>query len=1341
MVTLKELKEKNLAPEWLTENGYKTLKGGYLLEGETPFSMYQRVAKAAANTLIKQGLKEDLTDKFFEIIWKGWLGLSTPVAANLGTDRALPISCLTGDSIINTPTGGKSIKDIEIGDLVLSHTGRWQKVTNKQVRMSSDDIYELVTYGRTTRLKITGNHPVLTNLGWVKVDELDPTKHLVATNLNAEYEENLFTIDLSKHCPYDWFENEKGELCRPVYGKKLLKRLRMENSTTTNLEIEESPHYAMKYYSQPKRLVHVDEELAWALGLWFAEGSRSIDQNKQPNGLRITLGLHERPIAERWLAIMEEKFGIKGGIYETKRESSWINVNVQSKAVSTWFCEEFGVGCKKKELPLWVLNLPKSQAKCFLDGFYLGDGHIDKNGNYSATISNPQLCLGLYNLALKLGINCKLNLHVKSGVLSTVKHVQNLTLIKFGIPESGTKGLNTHSGIEFDGRMYRAIRSLKKLIHNELVYDITVDTDHSFSVAGVIVHNCYNSTMPDSIQGITQTVTEVTVMSSLGGGTSVYLGDIRPTGTPFGKDKKGKSGGVVPWAKILDSTIIGVSQSSLRRGAVALYLPVDHPDLDDFLRIRLGQGDPNRTCTNVHQAITITDSFMNRLEKGEPEAGLIWKKLMKTRADTGEPYLIFIDTANKTSPELYKKNNLEIKSSNLCLAGDTLVVTRYGQYQIKDLVNKEVEIFDGKNWVKNNKFFYRGKSKVLSIVLKNNQVIRMTPEHRCLVQISRKDFEENLNYVISANELKPGMFLSSSKNFQTEGYKKEKGAYAKGYLFREGLYKDGNIFVNLHEGSLDSEKMLLDSLKELDSNSELVTVSTSKIKARLDYKRIIKKVIKNLNQDKESLLNYLTENQKEETLREVTTWDRESRLKFISGVFDANSKFYSNKNFVLTSISKEDCKHIANILFSLGYKPSITTSYPSKNKKRAPRLCLENLDTYLLFQEGFFQRVKAGDKQPERIFNEWRKIKSIKLEEEEDVYCTTVDTTSYFTLANGILTGNCSEIFLHSDVDHSFVCCLSSLNLDKYDEWKSTDVVELSVYFLDAVMQEFIDKTQNMYGMQRAYNFAVKSRALGLGVLGYHSLLQQKGLPFKSPETNNLNEEIFSLIDKRSKEATEYLAEQLGEPEWCKGSKRRNSNLTALAPTVSNSMICGEVSPGIEPWDSNYFVKGSAKGDLIQKNRYLEKVINSKGFTDEEIHNIWQSILDNKGSVQHLDCLTDSEKETFKTARELDQIEIVKQAGARQKYIDQGQSVNLFFDDPTKIDPNYFSKVHFAAYKLGLKSLYYCRSKSKLKGNVLPSSSTQSPTSTQSSTSTQSTVQECSINSKLTGESCSACEG
>ncbi|HZJ20015.1 MAG TPA: ribonucleoside-diphosphate reductase subunit alpha, partial [Pricia sp.] len=290
----------------------------------------------------------------------------------------------------------------------------------------------------------------------------------------------------------------------------------------------------------------------------------------------------------------------------------------------------------------------------------------------------------------------------------------------------------------------------------------------------------------------------------------------------------------------------------------------------------------------------------------------------------------------------------------------------------------------------------------------------------------------------------------------------------------------------------------------------------------------------------------------------------------------------------------------------------------------------------------------------------------------------------------------CTEIMLPSNDEWSFVCVLSSVNVLHYDKWKNTDAVETMVYFLDAVITEFIEKLesyrdsesredrQTFLFMERAYNFAKDNRALGLGVLGWHSLLQSKKLPFNSQEAYNLNSEIFEGIKTRSYKASEELAEKFGEPAVLKGYGRRNATLNAIAPTTSSAFILGQVSQGIEPIWSNVYVKDIAKVKTTIKNPFLEELLMEKGKSTTEV---WRSIRDRDGSVQHLDFLTELEKDVFKTYSEIDQMDIIYQAANRQNHIDQGQSVNIIVhpDMPVKE----INKIHVTAWKLGLKSLYY----------------------------------------------------
>jgi len=280
----------------------------------------------------------------------------------------------------------------------------------------------------------------------------------------------------------------------------------------------------------------------------------------------------------------------------------------------------------------------------------------------------------------------------------------------------------------------------------------------------------------------------------------------------------------------------------------------------------------------------------------------------------------------------------------------------------------------------------------------------------------------------------------------------------------------------------------------------------------------------------------------------------------------------------------------------------------------------------------------------------------------------------------------CSEIALSTEKGQSFVCDLSSMNLLHYEEWKDTDAVETLTYFLDAVMTEFIEKASEIPFMKRPANFARCQRALGIGVLGWHSYLQSKRIPFESLEANMANIQIHKLIFEKSQAASKEMADKYGEPSMLVGYGMRNVTTMAIAPTTSSSFILGQVSPSIEPLNSNYFVKDLAKGKFTYKNPYLKEVLAEHGKDNQAT---WKSILTSGGSVQHLDFLSDEEKSVFKTFGEISQKDIIIQAASRQKWIDQSQSLNLMIHPSTP--PRDINKLLIEAWELGIKSLYYHR--------------------------------------------------
>ena len=365
-----------------------------------------------------------------------------------------------------------------------------------------------------------------------------------------------------------------------------------------------------------------------------------------------------------------------------------------------------------------------------------------------------------------------------------------------------------------------------------------------------------------------------------------------------------------------------------------------------------------------------------------------------------------------------------------------------------------------------------------------------------------------------------------------------------------------------------------------------------------------------------------------------------------------------------------------------------------------------NIHQCAVIGDKFMRRLEAGDVDARK---RWGKLLQKRKATGEPYILFKGNTNKVNPPAykeNGLkvhMTNICSEITLHTDESHSFVCCLSSLNLAKYEEWKDTNLIYDATWFLDGVMEEFIQRAKGLRGFENSIRSAQKGRALGLGVLGWHTYLQEKGIPFEGLLAQFETRKIFSQLKIESERASMDLAESYGEPLWCSGTGMRNTHLRAVAPTVSNSKLSGNVSPGIEPWAANVFTEQSAKGTFIRKNPTLEQCLEDVGLNTSEV---WNKILKDGGSVQGIDALDEvligdhdiPLKEIFKTFKEINQLELVNQAGLRQQYIDQSVSLNLAF--PSEATPKWINKVHFDAWKKGVKTLYYTRTESVLRGDI-----------------------------------------
>jgi ribonucleotide reductase alpha subunit len=829
------------------------------------------------------------------------------------------------------------------------------------------------------------------------------------------------------------------------------------------------------------------------------------------------------------------------------------------------------------------------------------------------------------------------------------------------------------------------------------VWDIEVDEDHSFIAQGVVVHNCYSTHISDSIHSIYSHLKEVAALSKHGGGVGVYLGDVRPSGSHI--TGGGKSTGVVPWARQYDYASQVVSQGGVRRGSFALYIPIDHPDLPELLRAKdHSQGDP-RNFIDSQIAVTIEDKWLESMIEGDREKQKLFGEILKIRLVSGSPYLIFIDNANNQRPSSFAQRNLEIFTSNLCFTGDTLVAVADGRNSvpISKLEGTSFPVYSArprlksngapmKQWVteiKNAVAFCTGAREVVEVELEDGSTFRCTPDH----QLALRD----TTWVEASNSV--GKVL--------EPFTSKVNRYGHREICCEtGFRKQGRMIWEHHNGPVPPAHHVDHIVSQGGDNIENLQLLTKE--------------------------EHWAKTSQERTGsgNPIHGVDKDFHSAYVSAavIGKSNPRFSGVDNYELIHLGKEVFEHLGyfnkeaylslreeghNVPLSFSnyrfggsftkYTDYVTGKDEYKGEYDVDVAAPENKRTSKFDEQD--QIVRDIRRNGLRVVSVRslgvEKVYDLTVEDNHNFYIITNETED---LSSGVLVHNCSEIFLPTDENHTFVCVLSSLNLAKWDEWKDwrgsetgKSVPELMVYFLDAVIDEFITKADRLPSMGRAVRFARKSRALGIGTMGLHALYQKHNLPFASPLARELNIATHKYIDEMTLKASQDMAVEYGEPEWCKGDGIRHATRTAIAPTKSNSVICGAVSQGIEPIDSNYYVAKQAKGSFVRKNPYLAAHLEWIGRNTEDV---WDSILDNRGSVQHLDFLDLRAKEVFKTAREIDQFEIVKQASDRQRYVCQGQSVNLFVDPEST--PTYLMRLHLCAWKAKLKSLYYLKSSSLL---------------------------------------------
>ena len=823
--------------------------------------------------------------------------------------------------------------------------------------------------------------------------------------------------------------------------------------------------------------------------------------------------------------------------------------------------------------------------------------------------------------------------------------------------------------------------------------------------------SCFGSYLEDDMESILYTHAEVGEMTKLGGGTSGYFGELRPRGAPI--TNNGKSNGSYSFTELFDTAINVVSQGETRRGQFAGYIDVEHDDLDEWLNIKT-EGDP---VQDIYYGVIIGDDWFQEMVDGDPDKRETWAEIIETRINIGVPYIIFRDNMNEGKPQVYKDKGYDINASNLCLAGDQRVVTSQGYKRAEDLYvdGGELTLFDGDKPIGSSRMKLRRKNAdVYKYTLANGMEQTVTEEHGMPVYDGRGEYHRT-----EAQDVEVGDRIVVQKNKGIFGEQSmESEAFLLGLWQSDGTSDGDRQYIDIWEDNFDLEKEINSKMRDVYETHgfDEYEVSnqhgnTGAVRARETpqlrdatvshsnsaKKRMESSKLAELGFEKGTVPEWIWESD------EQTQWEYVRGLLITDGTAHKSESQGNPLQINYADVDKEFLQELQLIFNNLGLSSQIRLLREGSEQllpdgnggeqlydtQDCYRLVVGNKPAGLKIEKhtGFLSR--KGIELEDRTYRDNTKnayeVTEIEYVGQEDVYCPTTETDESVFISQGALTFNCTEIALPATPDESFVCCLSSMNALHYDEWKDTDAVETLTRFLDAVMEEFIQKADGTQFMERAVRFAKRHRAIGIGVLGWHSYLQSNLIPFDSMAAMEKNNAIFETIKEKSYAESERMAAEFGEPEMLEGYGRRNTTTMSVAPTKSSSVILGQVSPSIEPLKSNYFVRDGAKLKSTQKNRFLESILQERGKDEREV---WDSIAAKDGSVQHLDCLSDHEKDVFKTFAEIPQMAIINQAAQRQDHIDQAQSLNISID-PDEVSVKEINQLYINAWEKGVKSLYY----------------------------------------------------
>ena len=778
--------------------------------------------------------------------------------------------------------------------------------------------------------------------------------------------------------------------------------------------------------------------------------------------------------------------------------------------------------------------------------------------------------------------------------------------------------------------------------------------------------SCSGQYVGDSVESFYKGLYETAVLSKYGFGCSADFSDIRARGTPISRG--GEANGPVPVIDDFFTCASKISQGGARRGSTAAYIDIEHPDFDEAISSLEVAPD------GKNYGWIVRDSFTQALVAGDPVAMAKFQKVVHVKLVTGKGYLFFIDKVNRQRPQSYVDQGLDVRASNLCcVAGDQRVVTDRGIKTVAELYasggSNTVMGLDGASSA-GPMLLPRPDAPMVRIETAEGYTHKVTPDHR----VWKRD-----NGWTEAQHLEPGdqLLIQQGEGLFGSTHEPEL-AFIAGLVAGDGTYADESVCIDLWPGKTVSMAVGIESLvaKIIDGRA-LRTTSTDQPKFSGNGKlRLCSKPLADALAERG-----FTGETKLDVPKFVWEGTRETVAHYLHGLYvtDGNVQVGADAtSVVLASTSLQLLQDLQILWANLGVKSSISRMHDGGERdfgadrggvyETQPvwRLAITSIKGSKIAQEitrigscrsgesaKKFLSNLAKDGYQQKMYATFTGLTELP---NEDAYCLTVDSDTHAWTVNGMITHN-TEIMLHSSEEFTFSCILSSLNLANWDKIKGSDAAFNAMVFLDCLCSYFIDVSAGVPGLEKVREFTRKGRAVGLGVMGFGTYLQQKGIPYTSLEAQFLNDEIFKHIHDETLAASVYLADIFGESDWCEGQGVRNTHRTAVAPTKSTSLLMGGVSESVFPDPAMIFDAGSSVGDLRRITPVIYELMKARGVYSKETID---DIIAHVGSVQHVGWLSEEEKQVFLTAFEIPQDVILRYASQRQKHLCQGQSLNFF---------------------------------------------------------------------------------